>query len=114
MKAPMGKQGARQAARREALESQAKLRARQVAKERRLSRLGLRVSGAVRERDAAVAKYDQRAAAALIEMVDQEGVTWKEAAAWCGVGVSAGDVIKLRRLAKASRAPSSSDPSSSR
>ncbi len=103
MKSPLGKQAARQAARREALESQAKLRARRVAKEKRLSRLGARVSVAVRERDAAVVKFEGRAAAALMKMVDEEGVTWREAADWCGDSVSPGDVIRLRRLAKASR-----------
>ncbi len=103
MKVSLGKQAARQAARREALESQAKLRARRVAKEKRLSRLGVRVGVAVRERDKAVAKYEQRAVDALLELVDEEGVTWQEAADWCGDSTSPADMFRLRRLAKASR-----------
>lgn len=103
MKAPLGKQAARQAARREALESQARMRVRRSQRDKRLSRLGVRVSVALRERDVAVARYEQRAVAALLELVDQEGVTWQEAADWCGDSVSARDVIRLRRVAKASR-----------
>lgn len=103
MKAPLGKQAARQAARREASESQAQMRARRRQRDKRRSRLGVRVSVALRERDAAVAKYEQRAVAALLELVDDEDVTWREAADWCGDSVSPSDVVRLRRLAKASR-----------
>lgn len=107
MSTTVGKQSARQAARREALESQARLRAGRVEREKRLSRLGVWVTAAMRERDAAIAMYEQRAAVALTQMVEDEGATWAEAADWCGDCVTPRDVTRLRRLAKTTRPTSS-------
>ena len=107
MSTTVGKQSARQTARREALESQARLRAGRVEREKRLSRLGVWVTAALRERDAAVAMYEQRAAGALTQMVEEEGATWTEAADWCGDCVTPRDVTRLRRLAKTTQPTSS-------
>ncbi|MEO7422458.1 MAG: hypothetical protein ABIU87_08690 [Ornithinibacter sp.] len=58
MSTALRKQSARQAARREALELQAEFRAGRVEREKRLSRLGVWVTAAMRERDAAISRYE--------------------------------------------------------
>jgi hypothetical protein len=64
---------------------------------------GLRVAVAVLtalgERDAAVRGAERRAGEALVAMTDQEGLSVHEAVDWCGSGVTAREVIRLRRLA---------------
>ena len=79
-------------------------------REKRLSTLGVWVTAAMRERDAAIAMYEARAAGALTQMVQEEGATWAEAADWCGDSVTPRDVTRLRRLAKTTQPTSSSDP----
>jgi hypothetical protein len=52
----------------------------------------------VRERDAAVTAAERRAGHALREMTDQEGLTLREAVAWCGGELTPREAARLRRL----------------
>ncbi|MDQ2852487.1 MAG: hypothetical protein M3Y49_17485 [Actinomycetota bacterium] len=97
----MGKQTIKQRARRAALDAQPRRRAEHAERERRLNRLAVKVLVAIRERDQAVADADQRAGKALAEMVEAEGLTAHDASHWCGGGVSAREVARLRRIATA-------------
>lgn len=78
----MQEQTARQQGRARARQARVKVREEQVQRERRLARLGERV--AVAERDAVVADCEQRTGRALRSMVKDEGLSTREALAWCG------------------------------
>lgn len=92
-----GKQSARQAARRAALDAQSKMRTERIDREKRLSALGVTVTVALGERDEAIARCEQRARDALRAMVEQEGLSLREAADWCGPGLSRREATRLRR-----------------
>jgi hypothetical protein len=94
-----GEQSVRQRARRATLEAQAELRAQRAERERRLSALGVAVTVAVGERNAAVVAWERRAGEALRTMTDTEGLSLREAVAWCGPDVTARDAARLRDLA---------------
>lgn len=94
----MGQQTDRQRARRQALDAAAAARAKRVERDRRLERLVVLVLTALAERDVAVRDAEQRAGAALHAMTHAEGLTLREAAAWCGEGVTLRDVTRLRQL----------------
>lgn len=97
MGATVGKQSVRQSARRSALDAQAKMRAERVERERRLSALGVTVMVALGERDQLVSRCEERAGAALATMVEQEGLSLAQAAAWCGPDLSRREAARLRR-----------------
>jgi hypothetical protein len=99
----MSQQSVRQAARRSALDAQAVLRKERVDRERRLEGLAVEVLTALGERDAAVRDAERRAGEALRVMTDDEGLSVREAADWCGGGVTVRDVTRLRRLAQDSQ-----------
>jgi hypothetical protein len=95
----MTQQSVRQAARRAALDAQAVLRKERADRERRLEVLAVEVLTAVGERDGAVWDAERRAGEALRTMIDDEGLSVRAAADWCGNAVTMREVTRLRRLA---------------
>lgn len=53
-------------------------------RERRLAKWGEEVALALAERDTVVADCEQRAGLALRSLIEEEGLSTKEALAWCG------------------------------
>lgn len=96
----------RQTARRAALAAQAELRAYRQKRDKRLAALATDVLVALGERDAAVLKHEQRAAAALRQLLDGEHVTVAEAAHWCGASLTPREIARLRRLGDNQQIPS--------
>jgi predicted nucleic acid-binding protein len=95
----MSQQSVRQAARRSALDAQAVLRKERADRERRLEALAVAVLTALGERDRAVRDAERRAGGgALLAMTDDERLSAREAADWCGSGVTVREVTRLRRL----------------
>jgi hypothetical protein len=94
----MSQQSARRAARRSALDAQAVLRKERADRERRLEALAVEVLTALGERDGAVRDAERRAGGALLAMTDDEGLSAREAANWCGSGVTVRGGDPLRRL----------------
>lgn len=88
----------RQEARRKALEAQAKMKEERKKKERRLSGLGVDLMTVVEERDATVMRCDAKAGATLRKMTDDEGLSLREALAWCGPDLSRAEAIRLRKI----------------
>jgi hypothetical protein len=95
----MSQQSVRQAARRSALDAQAVLRKQRADRERRLEGLAVEVLTALGERDAAVRDAERRAGEALQTMTIDVGLSLRDAAVWCGSGVTAREVTRLRQLA---------------
>jgi hypothetical protein len=96
----ISQQSVRQAARRSASNAQAELRKVRVDRERRLEGLAVNVLTALGERDEAVQDAERRRAGeALRMMTDDEGLSVRDAADWCGGGVTVREVTRLRRLA---------------
>ena len=62
-------------------------------------RLAVEVLTAIGERDGAVWDAERRAGEALRTMTDDEGLSVRAAAEWCGNGVTMREVTRLRRLA---------------
>jgi hypothetical protein len=94
----MGQQSARQAARRSALDAQAVLRKERADRERRLEALAVAVLTALGERDALVRDAERRAGQALRRITNDEGLSLREAAEWCGSGVNVREITRLLRL----------------
>jgi hypothetical protein len=82
------------------LDAQAVLRKVRADRERRLEDLAVEVLIALGERDGAVQDAELRAGEALRVMTVDEGLSVREAADWCGGGVTVRDVTRLRRLAQ--------------
>lgn len=80
----MPDQTARQQARRAALDAQTKLRQRRAEQERRRSALAVTVVTALARRDALARVWEARAGAALRALTGAEGLSLREAVAWCG------------------------------
>ena len=95
----MSQQSVRQAARRSALDARAVLRKERGDRERRLEALAVAVLTALGERDGAVRDAERRAGEALRTMTVDEALSVREAADWCGGGVTVREVARLRRLA---------------
>jgi len=95
----MSQQSVRVAARKVALEAQARMRAQRAEQERRRSALAVAVVQALAERDAAVVACEQRAGAALAGLTGAEGLAVAEVKAWCGGDLSSREVARLRRVA---------------
>jgi hypothetical protein len=96
----MGQQSIRQEARRAALDAQSNRRRERAEREKRLEGLAVRVLIAVRERDAAVADAERRAGKALRELTEDEGLSVREAVAWCGDELTTREARRLRHLAQ--------------
>jgi len=96
----MGQQSIRQEARRAALDAQSRRRRERAEREKRLEDLAVRVLVAIRERDAAVADADRRAGEALCEMLEEQGLSVREAVEWCGDEITTREATRLRRLAE--------------
>ena len=103
---PVGKQSARQLARRAALDAQSKMREQRVERERRLSAHGVKVMVALGERDEMVRRCEQRAGEALHQMTAVEGLGLDEAIQWCGEGLSRREAARLCALAGDEVSPS--------
>lgn len=101
----MGRREDAVAARRGALESQGKWRAQRKAKDDRCSELGIAVVMALRERDSWVQDCERRAGEALVQLVEEEGLSVREAVGWCVGAVTASEVARLRRLAASEGQP---------
>jgi len=96
----MSQQSVRQAARRSALDARAVRRKERADRERRLEALAVAVLTALGERDALVRDAERRAAEALPTMTDDEGLSMREVAEWCGgVALTVREVTRLRQLA---------------
>jgi hypothetical protein len=91
-------QSVRQVARRQALEAQAKRRRERAEIERRCSALGVDIVVALRERDAAVERYERAAGVALGALMNAEGLTMGDACEWAG-DLTVAEARRLRRLA---------------
>lgn len=101
MSEPTGRQdrpSVRQAARRAALDAQAKLRTSRQQRDKRLAASATEVLVALGERDAAVVRYERRAGAALRQLLDDEHLTPAEVTQWCGPSLTRQDIARLRRL----------------
>ena len=95
----MSQHSVRQAARRSALDAQAARRKERADREHRLEALAVEVLTALGERDGAVLDAERRAGDALRTMTDDEGLSVREAADWCGSGDTAREVTRLRQVA---------------
>jgi len=91
----MGQQSIRQEARRAALDVASKRRRERAEREKRLEDLAVRVLVAMRERDAAVADAERRAGKALREMTEDERLSVREAAEWCGDEITTREATRL-------------------
>src|SRR5829696_5635516 len=94
----MSQHSVRQAARRSALDAQAARRKERVDRERRLEGLAVAVLTALGELGALVRDAELRAGQALRTMTDDEGLSLREAAEWCGSGVTVREITRLLRL----------------
>jgi hypothetical protein len=94
----MSQQSVRQAARRLALDAQAVLREERADRQRRLEGLAVAVLTALGERDALVRDAEQRAGQVLRTMTKDEGLSLREAADWCGSGVTVREITRLLQL----------------
>ena len=92
-------QSLRQAARRAALETQAKRRRERAEAERRWSALGVNVAVTLTERDAAVQRYERAVGAALVKLTRDEGLTLSSACGWAD-NLPTAEARRLLRLAK--------------
>lgn len=95
----MGTQSAKQAARRAALEAQAKRRRERAEREKRLEAIAVRVLVALAERDQAVRLSEQRAGVALQELTQVEGLPIRETVHWCADQITVREATRLRRIA---------------
>ena len=93
----MSQQSVRPAARRSALDAQAVLRKERADRERRLEALAVAVLTALGERDALVRDAERRAAQAVRTMIDDEGLSLREAVDWCGSSVTVRELARLLR-----------------
>jgi hypothetical protein len=93
----MSQQSVRQAARRAALDAQAILRKERADRERRLEALAVAVLTALGERDALVRDAERRATQAVRTMIDDEGLSLREAVDWCGISVTVRELARLLR-----------------
>jgi len=105
----MPNQTARQQARRAALDAQTRMRQARAEQERRRSALAVTVVTALAERDALVQACEARAGEALRTLTDQEGLSMREAVAWCGGDeqLTVREATRLRRVEAAPGEPAS-------
>ncbi|MBM6402163.1 hypothetical protein [Phycicoccus sonneratiae] len=95
----MGRREGKIEARREAAASQLLLRAQRREQDDRCGRLGIVVVLALQERDAWVEECERRAGDALTRLVEEEGLSVRDAVGWCVGAVTVADATRLRRLA---------------
>ncbi len=95
----MANQSVRQAARRSALDAQARMRSERAEQERRRSGLAVAVVTALAERDALVQACEKRAGEALVKMTSAGGLTLREAVRWCGEQITLREATRLRQVA---------------
>ena len=105
----MPNQTARQQARRAALDAQTRMRQARAEQERRRSALAVTVVTALAERDSLVLACEARAGEALRTLTGQEGLSLREAVAWCGGDeqLTVREATRLRRVEAAPSEPAS-------
>lgn len=89
----------RQEARQAVLKAQAEMVAERKQRDKQLSALGVDVVVALRERDEAIARWEELAGRALRKMTD-EGLSVKELLPWCGPEVTHREAVRLLKLAE--------------
>lgn len=95
-----GKQTLKQEARLRARAARGKVQQENAERDRRLARLGEAVTVALAERDELVNKHERRAGAALRSMIEEEGLSARQALDWCGVeALSTREAQRLIRAA---------------
>jgi hypothetical protein len=94
----MSQQSIRQAARRSALDAQAVLRKERADRDRRLEDLAVVVLTALGERDSLVRDAERRAGQALRTMTEDENLSLRETAVWCGGRVTVREITRLLQL----------------
>ena len=98
----MGQQSTRQAARRAALDAQAKRRRARAERDKRIEALAVDVLTALEERKAAIADCERRAGLALRKLTADEGLSVREAVEWCADSLSAAELRRLIAIKMAS------------
>jgi len=93
----MGQQSARQAARRAALDAQAQRRRERAERDKRIEALAVDVLTALEERKAAIADCERRAGLTLQKLIDDEGLSVREAVDWCGGELTNREAANLLR-----------------
>ena len=93
----VSQQSVRQAAPRSAVDTQAARRRERTDRERRLQGLAVAVLTALGERDGA-ARDAERRCRCTADNDDDEGLSVREVADWCGSGITVREVARLRRL----------------
>lgn len=93
----MAQQSIRQAARRAALDVQARRRRQRAERDRRIEALAVEALSAIEEGKAAIADCERRAGLALHKLTGDEGLSVAEAAEWCGGGLTKREVARLVR-----------------
>ena len=106
----MGRREDSIAARRAALESQGSWLAQRKEKDDRCSDLGVAVVLALRERDSYVQECERRAGEALVALVEEEGLSVRDAVGWCVGAVPTAEVAGGRGRAWAGRAGADQPP----
>ena len=103
----MPNQTARQQARRAALDAQTRMRQARAEQERRRSALAVTVVTALAERDALVQACEARAGEALRTLTGKEGLSLRDAVAWCGGDeqLTVREATRLRRVVAAPGEP---------
>ncbi len=91
-------QSVRQEARRAAREAQAERRRERMRKEKRCEDLAVELAAALAERDRLVRRQEVKAAAAVLALVDDEGLKVPEVIELTGGLVARKEVSRLRRL----------------
>ena len=104
----MTRQSVRQAARRAALDAQLRVRQREEERDKRRSRLGVMIVTALAQRDAQIRVFELRAGEALTALIEEEGLTVRAAAEWCGLPIA--EVNRLRRRPADAAATSATPP----
>ncbi|MHA7127967.1 hypothetical protein ACRTEC_16490 [Janibacter indicus] len=89
----------RQEARQAVLKAQAEMVAERKLRDKQLSALGVDVVVALRERDEAIARWEESAGRALRKMTD-EGLSVKELLPWCGPEVTHREAVRLLKLSE--------------
>ncbi|MDN5797887.1 MAG: hypothetical protein L0H79_19375 [Intrasporangium sp.] len=89
----------RQAARRAALDAQAKRRRERAERDKRIEALAVDVLTALEERKAAIADCERRAGLAVRKLTEEERLAVGEVVQWCGEVLTNREVRRLARLA---------------
>lgn len=96
----MSQQSIRQAARRAALDAQARHRRERAERDKRIEALAVDVLAALEERAASVADCERRAGLALRRLTQDEGLSIRESVEWCGATLTSREATRLVHAAQ--------------